>query len=598
MRENLKTIRRLFPYYKPYTLLFISDMAAVTIAALLNMVIPLLLKNIIDVGIPEKNIPQIITALAVIAGMALVKFGVTYYTLYAGHLLAVRMERDMRRNLFYHLQKLSFRFFDDRKTGEIMSRMINDIGKVTDCVNHAPEDIFVSVLTIAGSFSVLMTLSPQLALIGFIPVPVMVFYSARYGSRFLKGFTAINDSTADINARVENSIAGIRVVRSFAREKYEKEVFDGLNHIYYKNWKGMLKNLAGFFSGIGMLRELSYLVILAAGTFFIFRGSVTVGTLVAFLFYVGIYLEPIERFTRTNEMIQRLFAGLKRFFEIMDEDPDITDTPKAETLDHVRGEITFEHVTFSYDHNKHIFNDLDLHIPAGMTVALVGPSGVGKTTFCSLIPRFYDVQKGTVRIDGIDVTTVTQESLRKSIGIVQQDVFLFTGTVRENLIYGRDGAAEEEIKAAARKANAHEFILELPDGYDTFIGEKGVKLSGGQKQRLSIARTFLKDPAILILDEATSSLDSQSERAIQNALKTLIRGRTTLIIAHRLSTIKDADEIIVLSENGIEQRGRHEELLRETGLYAQLYYGLDLQGQGLREIARTRTGDKDITNES
>ncbi len=577
MRENLKTIRRILPYYKPYTLLFISDMAAVTIAALLNMIIPLLLKNIIDVGIPEKNIPQIITALAVIAGMALVKFGVTYYTLYVGHLLAVRMERDMRRDLFYHLQKLSFRFFDDRKTGEIMSRMINDIGKVTDCVNHAPEDIFVSVLTIAGSFSILMTLSPQLALIGFIPVPVMIFYSARYGSRFLKGFTAINDSTADINARVENSIAGIRVVRSFAKEKYEKEVFDGLNHIYYKNWKGMLKNLAGFFSGIGMLRELSYLVILAAGTFFIFRGSVTVGTLVAFLFYVGIYLEPIERFTRTNEMIQRLFAGLKRFFEIMDEDPDITDTPEAERLDHVRGEITFEHVTFSYDHNKHIFKDLDLHIPAGMTVALVGPSGVGKTTFCSLIPRFYDVQKGTVRIDGIDVTTVTQESLRKSIGIVQQDVFLFTGTVRENLIYGRDGAAEEEIKAAARKANAHEFILELPDGYDTFIGEKGVKLSGGQKQRLSIARTFLKDPAILILDEATSSLDSQSERAIQNALKTLIKGRTTLIIAHRLSTIKDADEIIVLSENGIEQRGRHEELLREPGLYAQLYYGLDLQ---------------------
>lgn len=566
-----RIVRRLLPYYKPHLFLFITDILSVLVLAGANILLPYLLKVFVDTVIPGESTSSLGILAAVIGGVVILKFSMSYYTLYAGHIMAVKMERDMRRDLFYHLQKLSFSFYDNRKTGEIMSRMINDIGRVSDSVNHAPEDIVQSVLSIAGAFAVLSWLHWQLALICFIPIPIMVLYSGVFGTRMFGSFRRINDSVADINARVENSISGIRVVKSFAMEEYEKETFDGLNEKYFLSWKGAVRTLAGFFGGISALRDLSYLLIVVVGGLFIFRGSLTIGAFTAFLFYVGIYLEPIERLSRTNEMVQKMIAGLSRFIEIIDIEPDIRDRHRPIVLKDPRGEIEFRNVTFSYGGASHVFRNMNLRIEPGKTVALVGPSGAGKTTFCSLIPRFYEVDGGAVLIDGTNVADLSLESLRRNIGIVQQDVFLFTGTIRENIAYGLPDAEEAAIIRAARQANAHDFISELPNGYDTHIGEKGVKLSGGQKQRISIARAFLKDPPILILDEATSSLDTQSELIIQETISKLVKGRTTLIIAHRLSTIKDADEIIVLSEDGIEQRGTHRELIDQPGMYARLY---------------------------
>jgi ATP-binding cassette subfamily B protein len=506
-----------------------------------------------------------------LAAAGLVKGALGYYTIYAGHLLAIGIERDMRRDFFYHLQRQSFGFFDNRKTGELMSRMINDIEKVTDAVNHAPEEIFLAAVTILGSFSVMFTLNPRLALISFISIPLMFLYSQFFGRRLLSGFEKINDATADINAKVENSISGIRVVQSFTGEKHEQDLFDSLNREFYLSWKGALRNLSWFFSGIDVMRDVCRVIIVLAGGFMVVDGDLSPGTLVAFLFYVGIYLDPIERLTRTNELIQKMAAGTKSFFALLDETPEVRELPGAVDMDGVRGDIVFDDVTFSYNDGRQVFSGLRLSVPAGRTVAIVGPSGAGKTTFCNLIPRFYEPQSGSIRIDGRDIRSFTLDSLRAQIGIVAQDVFLFTGTIRENIAYGRPGASDDEIIEAAVRAHAHSFIAELPAGYDTFIGEKGVKLSGGQKQRISIARVFLKNPRILIFDEATSSLDVKSEQVIQKAMAGLVKGRTAFIIAHRLSTIRHADEIVVLSERGIEQRGTHRELLASEGLYASLY---------------------------
>ena len=410
----------------------------------------------------------------------------------------------------------------------------------------------------------------------------MAAYSGLLGGRIRRGFEGINDAIAGINAKVENIISGIRVMQSFTREKQERANFDDLNRTYYRSWRSVLWILASFYGGVFLMRDVSRLVIIVAGGLFVISGSMSLGTLVAFLFYVGIYLEPIERLSRTVEMVQRMGAGLRRFFEIMDEKPDIREVPGAVKLSVVEGRIDFENVTFSYDTRRHVLRNLNLSIEPGSVVALVGPSGAGKTTFCNLIPRFYEPEKGRVLVDRSDVRHVSLQSLRAAVGMVQQDVFLFTGTIRDNISYGKPGAREEELEQAARRAGAHEFILELPSGYDTHIGEKGIKLSGGQKQRISIARAFLKNPRILILDEATSSLDTHTEMIIQEALGKLIEGRTTLIIAHRLSTIRNADEIIVLTEAGITQRGSHEQLMGQPGLYADLYtvqHGLVDKGQ-------------------
>jgi len=563
--------RRVIPYYRPYWHLLVSDLLAVGLMAALTLAVPYLLKVMVDSLIPAADLAAVLRLGLAVAAMILGKYGCNFYTLYAGHLLAVKMERDMRRDLFYHLQKLPFRFFDNRQTGELMSRMINDVGRVTDAVNHAPEDLFLAAAMLAGSYAVLFSLNWQLALICVIPVPLMAAYSGLLGGRIRQGFELVNDAVAGINARVENIISGIRVMQSFTREGHERENFDRLNDQHYRSWRSVLRTLGSFFGGVDLMRDVSRLVIIVAGGVFVLRGRMSLGTLVAFLFYVGIYLEPIERLSRTVEMMQRMGAGLRRFYEILDEEPEIRNAEDALELKEVQGRIDFEGVTFSYDGQRHVLRDLNLSIESGSVVALVGPSGAGKTTFCNLIPRFYEPEGGVVRIDGIDVRQATLRSLRAAVGTVQQDVFLFTGSVRDNIAYGNPEAAEEEIREAARRAGAKEFIEALPSGYDTQIGEKGVKLSGGQKQRLSIARAFLKDPRILILDEATSSLDTHTERIIQAALRELIRGRTTLIIAHRLSTIRNADEIIVLTENGIVQRGSHQELMRSPGLYKELY---------------------------
>jgi len=564
-------IRRVLAYYKPYRFLLASDLLAVALVSALTIAVPYLLKIVIDSLIPEADLRGILRLGLLITLMMLAKYGCNFYTLYAGHLMAVKMEKDMRRDLFYHLQTLSFRFFDNRKTGELMSRMINDIGRVTDAVNHAPEDIFLAVTMILGSYSVLFALNWKLALICSIPIPIMAAYSGLLGGRIRRGFEGINDAIAEINAKVENIISGIRVMQSFTREKQERENFDSLNRTYYRSWRSVLWILGSFYGGVFLMRDLSRLVIIVAGGLFVIAGSMSLGTLVAFLFYIGIYLEPIERLSRTVELVQRMNAGLRRFFEIMDEEPDIRDAPGAVELQVRSGRIDFQDVTFSYDRHRHVLKNLNLTIQPGSVVALVGPSGAGKTTFCHLIPRFYEPEGGQVLIDGMDVCTVSLQSLRAAIGIVQQDVFLFTGTIRDNIAYGKPGATVEQIQQAAGQAGAHSFILKLPAGYDTHIGEKGIKLSGGQKQRISIARAFLKNPRILVLDEATSSLDTQTEMIIREALDKLIVGRTTLIIAHRLSTIRNADEIIVLAETGIVQRGTHDGLVGQPGLYAELY---------------------------
>ena len=564
-------VRRVLVYYRPYWVLLASDLIAVALVAALTIAVPYLLKIVVDSLIPTGDLRGIFRLGLLVTLMMLAKYGCNFYTLYAGHLMAVKMEKDMRRDLFYHLQTLSFRFFDNRKTGELMSRMINDIGRVTDAVNHAPEDIFLAVAMIVGSYAVLFALNWKLALICSIPIPIMAAYSGLLGGRIRRGFEGINDAIAEINAKVENIISGIRVMQSFTREKQERENFDALNRIYYRSWRSVLWILGSFYGGVSLMRDVSRLVIIVAGGLFVISADMSLGTLVAFLFYVGIYLEPIERLSRTVEMVQRMGAGLRRFFEIMDEKPDIRDMPEAGKLQVPSGRIEFENVTFSYDRHRHVLRNLNLTIRPGSVVALVGPSGAGKTTFCHLIPRFYEPEGGRVLIDGADVSTVSLHSLREAISIVQQDVFLFTGTIRDNVAYGKPGATADRIEKAVRQAGAHSFILELPSGYDTHIGEKGIKLSGGQKQRISIARAFLKNPRILILDEATSSLDTHTEMIIQDALEKLIEGRTTLIIAHRLSTIRNADEIIVLTEAGIVQRGTHSELIGQPGLYAELY---------------------------
>jgi ATP-binding cassette subfamily B protein len=564
-------IKRFINYYRPHWLLLAVDLVSVLVFSVLSLALPIIISVLIDDIIPAKDLQGIknLSLLLVIMFLfkALFRFGQAYY----GHLLAHRIERDMRRDFFYHLQKLSFGFFDDRKTGDIMSRVTNDISKVNEMTNHAPEDIFSSFLMIAGSFIFLFAINVKLTLITFLPVPLLFWFSFKYGARMFRGFRRVNRAMAEINHRLENTIAGIRVVQSFTMEDYEKDRFDRDNEHYYEASAGVMKHLGIFLSTTIFIEDMALLLVIASGGYFVYCGRISVGELVAFMFYVKIFVEPIIRLARLNEQIQRALAGLERFYEFLDVRPDIKDSPGVVSPGRVRGDVEFRNVTFSYNEDEEVLKDFDLKVAAGDIIALVGPSGVGKSTLCSLIPRFYDVKEGAILVDGRDIRKLKLRELRENIGIVQQDVFLFTGTVRENIAYGRPDASEEEIIEAAKSANAHRFIMQLPDGYDTGVGEKGVKLSGGQKQRISIARVFLKNPPILILDEATSSLDNESERIIQESLERLAKNRTTFVIAHRLSTIQHAREIIVMSERGIEEKGNHQELLLHGGLYARLY---------------------------
>lgn len=564
-------IKKFIKYYKPHLGLFILDMFCALLISGTDLVYPMVTRSLINDIIPDKNIQLIFT----IGFFMLILYGIRmlmeYIVGYYGHVLGVRMEYDMRKEMFSHVQDLPFKYFDNTKTGHIMSRMVNDLNEISEMAHHGPEDLFISTVMIIGSFILLLNINVKLTLITFLVLPFMLYFAMHYNSKMRRNFKQIRESLADINGRLEDSISGIRVVKSFTNEEYEEYKFDGGNDNFKRLRTISVRFIGIFGSGINFFSNLSTLVTLVAGGYFAAKGEISYGDLVAYLIYINQFLQPVKRLANFIEQFQRGMAGFRRFTEVMEIQPDIVDSQDAVEIENVRGEVQFRDVAFSYDEKSSVLSGIDLKVIPGETVAIVGPSGAGKTTLCSLIPRFYEIDNGSIKVDGRDIREITIKSLRKNIGIVQQDVFLFSGSIKENIAYGNLDASDLEILEASKAANAHDFIMDLPEGYDTYIGERGVKLSGGQKQRLSIARMFLKNPPILILDEATSSLDNQSEAVIQKSIERLSMDRTTFIIAHRLATIKNAKRIIVLTENGIEEQGTHKELIAKNGVYHALY---------------------------
>ncbi len=571
MEGRVYMVKKFIKYYRPHLGLFILDMICALLISGTDLVYPMVTRHMINRVIPDKNIQLVFT----IGVLMLVLYGIRmlleYIVGYYGHVLGVRMEYDMRKKMFSHVQDLPFKFFDNTKTGHIMSRMVNDLNEIAEMAHHGPEDLFISAVMIIGSFILLLTINVKLTLITFIVLPFMFYFAMHYNSKMRRNFRDIRVSLADINGRLEDSISGIRVVKSFTNEEYEEYKFDDGNDNFKRLRTISVRYIGIFGSGVNFFSNLSTLVTLVAGGYFAAKGEINFGDLTAYLIYINQFLQPVKRLANFIEQFQRGMAGFKRYTEVMEIEPDIVDSENAVQIDNVRGEVEFFNVAFSYDEKNSVLSGIDLKVTPGETVAVVGPSGAGKTTLCNLIPRFYDIDSGSIRVDGRDIRDITIKSLRKNIGIVQQDVFLFSGTIKENIAYGNLDASDEEIINASKAANAHDFIMDLPDGYDTYIGERGVKLSGGQKQRISIARMFLKNPPILILDEATSSLDNQSEAVIQKSIEELSKDRTTFIIAHRLATIKNAKRIIVLTENGIEEQGTHRELFEKHGVYHALY---------------------------
>ncbi|SHI92694.1 ATP-binding cassette, subfamily B [Geosporobacter subterraneus DSM 17957] len=564
-------IRRFSKYYRAHLPLFFLDFGCAFMMAGLDLVFPIVVGKLIDDVLPGKNLTLMLSIGVGLLILYILRYFLNYVVDYYGHVLGVRMEYDMRKDLFNHIHKLSFTYFDNTKTGHIMSRLVNDLNEISELAHHGPEDLFIATVTLVGAFIILLTVHWPLALITFTIVPIMLWFAISKNKHMQKAFKEMRLKVADINAQVEDSISGVRVVKSFTNEWYEEEKFEVGNANFRISREIAFRVMAQFFSGINFFSNLISLVVVIFGGIFIYYDQLTVGELIGFILYVNMFLQPIRRITTLVENFQKGMAGFNRFTETLDIQPDIRDDKDAVTVGRIQGDIRFENVTFSYNEKKDVLRDITLQIKAGETVALVGPSGGGKTTLCSLIPRFYEIDHGSIRIDGMDIRKITQKSLRDNIGIVQQDVFLFSGTIRENIAYGKIGASDEEIIAAAKLANAHEFIMSLEKGYETYIGERGVKLSGGQKQRLSIARIFLKNPPILILDEATSALDNETEQVIQESLYQLSENRTTLIIAHRLATIRKADRIMVLTDEGIVEEGSHETLLNNNGIYARLY---------------------------
>lgn len=564
-------IKRFVSYYKPYIGLFILDLICALLISGSDLVYPMVTRNLINNIIPDKDIALIFRFGMFLFILYILRMVLEYIVGYYGHVLGVRMEYDMRKDIFTHLQKLSMSYYDNTKTGHIMSRVVNDLFEIAEIAHHGPEDLFVSSIKIIGSFILLLLINVKLTLIVFAIIPFMFIYMYIYNNKFEGIFKKVRESQAEVNSVLEESISGIRVVKSFVREKFENEKFDRQNAHYRDARSKAVKHIGIFDSSVNFFSNMSIVITLVSGGYFVSKGLVNVGDLVAYIIYISQFLQPLNILLRFIEQYQQGMAGFRRFVEIMDIEPDIVDKKDAKELKNVKGDIEFINVGFSYDNKKYVLTNINLKINRGETVAIVGPSGVGKTTLLSLIPRFYEIDEGSIKIDGVDIRDVKLASLREHIGIVQQDVFLFSGSIRENIAYGKLDAKEEDIINAAKAANAHDFIMELPDGYDTYIGERGVKLSGGQKQRISIARMFLKNPPILILDEATSSLDNKSEAIIQQSIEELSKNRTTLIIAHRLATIRNAKRIIVLTENGIEEEGTHEELLNKRGAYYNLY---------------------------
>ncbi|ELC8387065.1 ABC transporter ATP-binding protein [Clostridium perfringens] len=563
-------LKRFIRYYKPYKKLFILDLLAAFLVSACDLFYPMITRNIINDVIPNKQIKLLFVFAIVLTLIFLIKAGLNYFMQYWGHVVGVRMQADMRRDLFDKLQDMPNKYFDNNKTGVIMSRIINDLLDISELAHHGPEDLFISLVMLVGSFIILCTINVPLTIITFAIIPFLLFYTIHKRNKMKKAFKETRVKTGEVNATIENSISGVRVTKSLGNKAYEMEKFDKSNGIFKKAREHAYKAMAEYFSGMFFLVDMLELIVLIAAGYFTYLGKINVGDFAAYLLYIKMFLQPIRKLINFNEMFQNGMSGFERYEEIMNEENE-KEIPNAKDLKDVKGKITIKDVTFRYDNKESILENFNLDIEAGKMVALVGPSGGGKTTICNLIPRFYDYESGQIFIDDVDISTVTLKSLRENIGIVQQDVFLFTGTIKENIMYGNPNATDEEVIEAAKNACLHDFIMGLEDGYDTFIGERGVKLSGGQKQRISIARVFLKNPAILILDEATSALDNVTEYEIQKALEELSKDRTTLVVAHRLSTVKNSDEIVVLTDKGIEERGTHEELIKLGGVYSNLH---------------------------
>lgn len=572
MREKLK---KLFSYYKPYRVLFYSDMFFAILGAVITLVIPLIVRYITNEVVyfnHHKAMQTILVLGAVMIGLVIVEFGCNYFIAYYGHIMGAYMEADMRSDIFGHYQKLTFAFYDNQKVGALLSRITSDLFDITELLHHGPEDVVISIIKLVGAFVILININAPLTIVAFVFVPVMALFAWYYNRKMKRAFKRNREKIADINSQIEDSLSGIRVVKSFANEEIEMKKFNQGNKNFVNAKKVSYRYMAGYNSGLSALTTLVTVAVLLAGVSFLTSGAIIVTDLVTFLLYINNFVEPVKKLMNFTEMFQNGYSGFERFQEIMAIAPDIKDEKDAIAVDHLKGDITFENVSFYYEEStEKVLNNIQLKVDAGDYMALVGSSGVGKTTLCSLIPRFYDVSEGSIQIDGMDIRHIKLADLRNNIGIVQQDVYLFAGTIMDNIRYGNPNATDEEVIRAAKRANAHEFIMSFPEGYDTDIGQRGVKLSGGQKQRLSIARVFLKNPPILIFDEATSALDNESEQVVQKSLEELAKDRTTFVIAHRLSTIRNAKRILVLTENGIEEEGTHEELMSKKGVYESLY---------------------------
>lgn len=568
----MHTLKKFIPYYIPYKAVFFLDLICAAMISLIDLAYPQILRTMtrtIFAGEPAAILKALVPIGLAMLAMYIVQMLCKYYVSYQGHMMGANMERDMRQQLFDHYEKLSFAYYDQNNSGQMMSKLVSDLFDISEMAHHGPENLFISLIKIIGSFVFLFLINGRLAVPLLVLVFFMILFSYGQNKRMQATFMDNRQKIGDINSSLQDTLAGIRVVQSFANEEIEREKFCHSNENFLKSKNANYRCMGTFMSGNLFFQGLMYLVTLVFGGWLIAKGQMEVADLAMYALYIGIFISPIQILVELTEMMQKGLSGFRRFLAVVETEPDIVDAPDATELTDVKGEVEYDNVSFHYsDDDTLVLADVSFRIKAGRSIALVGPSGSGKTTICSLLPRFYDVTGGTIRIDGKDVRSLTLESLRNQIGLVQQEVYLFCGTIRENIAYGKPGASMEEIIDAAKKANIHDFIMSLPDGYDSYVGERGTRLSGGQKQRISIARVFLKNPPILILDEATSALDNESERWIQHSLEELAKNRTTITIAHRLSTIRNADEILVVADTGIAERGTHDELLALNGIYA------------------------------